>query len=106
MRPTAPGPPDGVELWPPEDQKRMANGVQLSPEDQQRMTKLREEAVARMTEMGLIVSRALNQEPKLVTSMNIKSEQRGEWVLVLLDLSGPGPGAGCHYDPPGVCAVC
>jgi hypothetical protein len=84
----------------------MTNGVQLSPEDQQRMTKLREEAVARMTEMGLIVSRALNREPQLVTGMNIKSEQRGERVLVLLDLSGPGPGAVCHYNPPGICVDC
>ena len=104
MRLTEPGPPDGVQLWAPEDQQRMTNGAQLSPEDQQRMTKLREEAVARMTEMGLIFARALNQEPKLVTAMNVKSEERGEKTLVLLIL-GPD-GYGCYYDPPGICTPC
>jgi len=68
------------------------------------MTKLREEAVARMTEMGLIFARALNQEPKLVTAMNVKSEERGEKTLVLLIL-GPD-GYGCYYDPPGICTPC
>jgi len=84
----------------------MADGVQLTPEDQQRMTRLREEAVARLTEMGHIVARALNQEPKLVTAMNVKSEQRTAYVLVEVIFGEPGQPDGCYYDPPGICMVC
>ena len=88
-------------------EQRPSEGVQLSPEDRQRMTRLREETVARLTEMGLIVARALDQEPKLVTAVNIEGQQgAAERTSVTVIFGGPGKPNTCYVDPPGICSIC
>jgi hypothetical protein len=79
---------------------------QLSTGDRERMMRLREEVLGRLTEARLIMARVLNQEPGTVTGMSIKKPAEATipegWVLVeiVVDLDGNAVG---YYDPPGIC---
>jgi hypothetical protein len=83
---------------------------QLSSSDRERMMRLREEVIGRLTEARLIAARVLDQEPGTVVGMSIRPKPGGGdapegHVLVEVIFADDGS-AVCYYDPPGVCEPC
>jgi dsDNA-specific endonuclease/ATPase MutS2 len=82
--------------------------VQLNGEDRQRMQRLSEEVRARLTEMSLIFSRAMEVDfseavlkftPEKVDGTDPQA-RRGKHIEIIC---APDGTCGCWVDPPGIC---
>lgn len=90
----------------------LPEGIELRPDDRERMQRLSEEVRGRLLEMALIAARTVGVEMDSDTvakfaPVRLSSAESGDGsVLQVLERAGFEPNCVCYIDPPGVCQPC